>query len=367
MCTRPLIRAETYEPYKNKKGGLSYKAEFLDRISYDDTGFKNLQKSGKYRKVDVIGCGQCHECILAKSRNDATKIMLEKKYGYTKDIGTEEEPNLKHYDYKDNECWFITLTYDDAHLHQHTYVDTETGELRKGISLNKEDIQNFVKQVRNYFPDNCIRYMQVGEYGSHTHRPHHHIIIFGLPLDETKFRKIHMNKLNQPTWISEEKVRDKKSGKVEYLFKKLWPHGNHEIGRVTWRSAAYVARYTLKKAFGNDKEWYILQGKLPEWISMSDNLGIEYYNQKGLEVWDYDCVPVPTPSTGIKCKPPKRWERLLEESDPDLYKMVKDARKLRVETAEKTKKILCSMSPEERRMADEERMKSTFKDIRREV
>lgn len=367
MCTRPLIRAETYETFRNQKGGISYKAEFLDRLSYDDTKFEQLQKAGKYRKVDVIGCGQCHECILAKSRNDATKIMLEKQYGYTRDEGTKEEPKEVHYDYADNECWFITLTYDDAHLHTHTYIDTYTGEVHRGVSLNKDDIQNFVKQCRNYFPNKCIRYMQCGEYGKSTHRPHHHIIIFGLPLDELQFKKIHMNKLGQPTFIDKEVVKDKKTGKIVPLFQKLWPHGNHEIGRVTWRSAAYVARYTLKKAFGEDKDWYILQGKIPEWVSMSDNLGIEYYKQKGNEVWETDCVPISTPSNGNLCKPPKRWERLLEEADPELYKMLKDSRKLKQEAAEAGKRLLTDMTPEERRKADEERMMSVFKDIRMEV
>ena len=35
-CTRPLIRAETWETYINKKGGKSYKIEWLGRDFYDE-------------------------------------------------------------------------------------------------------------------------------------------------------------------------------------------------------------------------------------------------------------------------------------------------------------------------------------------
>ena len=72
---------------------------------------------------------------------------------------------------------FVTLTYDDDHLHSCS-SDYFTG------SLCKSDWPPFMKRLRERVRDICpnLRFYASGEYGDHTHRPHMHAIIFGLTL-----------------------------------------------------------------------------------------------------------------------------------------------------------------------------------------
>lgn len=49
-------------------------------------------------------------------------------------------------EYKDNECWFITLTYEDEYLPIHTYKDENTGSEFSGASTELRDLQNWIKK-----------------------------------------------------------------------------------------------------------------------------------------------------------------------------------------------------------------------------
>ena len=76
---------------------------------------------------------------------------------------------------------FVTLTYSDEGIaHLDRCIDPETGEIGAGPlrSLNKRDIQLFMKRLRKRTGAK-IRYLQCGEYGSKTQRPHHHVLLFG--------------------------------------------------------------------------------------------------------------------------------------------------------------------------------------------
>ena len=77
-----------------------------------------------------------------------------------------------------------------------------------------------------------IRFFHCGEYGESTSRPHYHAIIFGYDFPDKK------------------KWRTTDRGDILYrspLLETLWDKGSSEIGSVTFESAAYVARYSLKK------------------------------------------------------------------------------------------------------------------------
>lgn len=341
-CLKPMVRAETHESFRNKKGKISWKVEWLQRDQYDDNRCQDLVKSGKYRRINIIPCGQCIECRLQYSREWATRIMLEKQYGY----------NGKPY--PDGTAWFLTLTYADEYLSTFKTIDTETGELFEGISLNKNDIPNFFKRIRNHFPDMKIKYLQCGEYGGKTLRPHHHAIVFGLPLPQEEFKKVGMNNLNQPTW-EWKPLSD------------IWGLGYVNIGRVTWESAAYVARYTLKKANSKDNNWYLAQGMLPEWISMSNGIGEWYFEHNKNKIYKTDSVPVLNKSKGVNVKPPKSYDRMLKEMDPALYEKVKAMREQNGITQESLLRHQTDLTPEERRKVSEARMKQVMKDIRNEI
>ena len=114
----------------------------------------------------TVSCGQCIGCRLERSRQWAVRCMHEASM------------------HTDN-C-FVTLTYSDEGIaHLDRCIDPETGEIGAGPlrSLNKRDIQLFMKRLRKRTGAK-IRYLQCGEYGSKTQRPHHHVLLFGFDFSD---------------------------------------------------------------------------------------------------------------------------------------------------------------------------------------
>lgn len=340
MCNKPLIRAETYERYTNKKGTTSYKAEFITREEFDKFGDKYL--NNRYRKITPVGCGQCVPCMLEYSRDKATQIMLEKNFGYK---------NCQPY--PDGTVWMLTATYDNEHLKTHKYARTDTGEIFEGVSLNLEDDQKFMKLLRYYYPNMKMKRVVAGEYGSQSGRPHYHSIIYGLPLDQTQFKTWNVNKWGQRTWIYKD-------------LNEIWGNGMVNIARVEWQNAAYVARYALKKAFKKDKAWYYAQGMLPEFIHWSNGIGRNYFLKNIEKIYDTDTVPIVN-NKGAIVKPPKSYDRMLKEIDPELYEKVKYDRQKHTKSNELILRSQTDLTPEERRTIDEARMLQVMKDLRTEV
>lgn len=354
MCTSPLIRAETFETYTNKKGGISYKVEWLERDMFDkEVGNKKnalYDILPRYRRVTPVGCGQCHECLLNYSRNWATRLMLHKDNGFF--------DGEKYGPYPEGTCWFITLTYANEHLKTHHTVNTETGELHEGTTLYIKDMQNFWKRLRKKFTKYKISYFECGEYGHNpdgTSRPHYHAIVFGVPFDQTQFKKVGMCKaMKTPRWTSKE-------------LEDIWGMGIVDIGRVTWESCGYVARYALKKVDGYNKDWYAAQGRLPEFVAMSKGFSKAYFEKNKNKMYETDSVPIVNKKTGANVKPPLYFDRMLKETDPELYESVKSARRKQAESNELILRQQTNLTPEERRKISEERMQRVIKDLRKEV
>lgn len=114
---------------------------------------------------------------------------------------------------------FITLTYNDK-------------ALPRDFSVQPDSFERFMKRLRRRIEPAQIRFFGCGEYGGKTFRPHYHSIIFGYDFPD---KRLHgYTKRGHPIFTSE-------------LLSKVWPHGFSSIGAVNWRTAAYTARYTLKK------------------------------------------------------------------------------------------------------------------------
>lgn len=96
----------------------------------------------------TVPCGRCYACLINR-REDWTIRLLEE---------------FKVHDYS----YFITLTYAEENL--------TLGSQGNG-TLVKADIQKFWKRLRNQV-EGKVRYYVVGEYGTHTKRPHYHAIVF---------------------------------------------------------------------------------------------------------------------------------------------------------------------------------------------
>ena len=72
------------------------------------------------------------------------------------------------------------------------YLDTQLEKIdirSNNNSINKKDIQKFLKRLRYYFKGRRIRYYYVGEYGERTDRPHYHMALFNCCYTEEKIIK----------------------------------------------------------------------------------------------------------------------------------------------------------------------------------
>lgn len=171
---------------------------------------------------------------------------------------------------------FITLTYDDEHLPE-------------GGSLEKRAFPRFADAMRK----RCsFRYYACGEYGDQSGRPHYHAAIFG------------------QRW---------KPSDIE----PSWGRGNVHVGEFTPESAGYVAGYVTKKVTGKKaKEAY---GALePPFAVMSRRPGIGrgWFDQFATEVFPSDEVIV----QGRPQRPPRYYERLLAEREPEVRELVQEER-----------------------------------------
>ena len=184
---------------------------------------------------------------------------------------------------------FITLTYSDQNLPLNN-------------SLDHRDVQLFMKRLRKHLGKK-IRYYMCGEYGEQFDRPHYHIVLFGHDFEDKKY-----------FFKSPSGSRVYRSETLE----KLWTLGHSSLGDVTFESAAYVARYVMKKITGKQaKDHYgedincqtgeIKSKKTPEYNKMSLKPGI---GQKWLEKYHTDVYPSDQVIIRNKpTKPPRFYDR----------------------------------------------------------
>lgn len=232
-----------------------------------------------------LPCGQCIGCRLERSRQWAMRCLHESSL------------------HEDNH--FLTLTYDDDHLPE-------------GQTLRYRDFQLFMKRLRKISPK--LRFFMCGEYGDKLGRPHYHAIMFNLPIDDLKY----YSKTGSGSKIhTSEKLT------------KLWGMGEVFIGDVTFESAAYVARYCLKKVTGKDSEEFYKRldtstGEIisiePEFAHMSlkPGIGRPWLDRFGSDVYPHDYVII----RGQKVKPPKYYDRVFEQGNPDDLDYIKAQREL---------------------------------------
>lgn len=158
-----------------------------------------------------VPCGRCMACRINRTYEWSMRILHE---------AALHESNC-----------FITLTYDDEHLPANG-------------SLEKAEMQKWIKRYRKILGDKRIKYYICGEYGDKSERPHYHAIILGdRPSKET--------------------------------LEKTWKYGFVQgPGTVTYESCAYVSAYVQKKLGGPmAKEQYEKRGREPPFQLCSQGLG----------------------------------------------------------------------------------------------
>ena len=207
-----------------------------------------------------------------------------------------------------NKNVFVTLTYRPA-------------DLPKDGTLDYRHFQLFMKKLRKKMVPKCpfpvgsperdewlekneIRFYMCGEYGDENWRPHYHAILFNCEFpDKVYWRK---------TATGYPQFRSK-------ILEDLWGLGNCEFGSVTFKSAAYVARYIMKKVNGDEAAFHycdvdpdtgeILSEITPEFSRMSRRPGIgsRWLKRFMPDVYPHGYVVV----DGRKVRPPRFYDQLL--------------------------------------------------------
>jgi len=231
-----------------------------------------------------VPCGQCVGCRLERSRQWAIRCVHE---------ASLHEKNC-----------FITLTYNDEFL-------------PKNRSLCIDHFQKFMKRLRKKFGAN-IRFYHCGEYGSKYGRPHYHALLFNLDFSDKKLWKI----------VNEQKLYTSK------ILEELWPFGFSTVGTATFESAAYVARYIMKKVNGtaadshyervdpDTGEVYRLKS---EYTTMSRRPGIgkNWFEKFKKDVFPSDQVVL----KGRAMRPPRYYDIQFEIDDEKAMSRIKTIRK----------------------------------------
>lgn len=244
-----------------------------------------------------LPCGKCIGCRLDYSRVWADRCVLESL------------------SYDPDRCWFVTLTYDDNSIvnEKRSLVNS------KGyLSLYPKDVQDFLKRLRitwqRRYGCEKIRFFMCGEYGSTSARPHYHLLIYNLPIPDLKYYKANVD--GDILYNSDE-------------IESLWGLGYVVIGKFEWKTAAYTARYVLKKFKGKTKEeteeYYNSLDLVPEYTRCSRNPGIgrDYLDSHVDDVYMRDEIILPG---GRVAKPPKYYDKIVKDYDPDLISRVKSVR-----------------------------------------
>lgn len=257
-----------------------------------------------------LPCGHCIGCRLRYSRTWADRCIAESMY---------HDSNL-----------FLTLTYNDDHLPDPLPLDLDpvTGECEVSPihPLVKRDVQLFIKRLRKKFPEQKIRYFLCGEYGSKNMRPHYHLILFGLKLDDLEL--LYKNDDSFTYYTSK-------------VIEELWyvesdpfnSAGFHIITSVNWNTCAYVARYIVKKQFGQNADIYEKLGYPKEFTLMSrkPGIGYDYFCDHMHDLYsDIHASYVATEDGAREILPNRYYDRLYDLEFPSAYAVIADKRKQRM-------------------------------------
>ena len=270
-----------FHPLKAYRGPLDESTGKLTVRFSPTTGYQD-------RRI-LLPCGQCVGCRLERSRQWAIRCFHEAQLH--------------------DENSFVTLTYNEENL-------------PKDASLSVRHLQLFIKRLRKKYGTG-IRYYACGEYGEQTRRPHYHLILFNFRPPDL------LPHLLSSSSSSTSKPTLFRSASLDVV----WGKGYTLTGHVTFQSAAYVARYIMKKITGatatnhyeqvDETTGEIFQ-LLPEFTTMSRRPGIgkDWYDKYKSEIYDHDNVVI----KGRTMRPPRFYDKQHEKTDPSDYARVKRAR-----------------------------------------
>lgn len=192
-----------------ENGQIDYKVPF----TFDD------ETGVQIPVFTAVPCGKCRVCREQKSKEWEFRCSAE-----TLTSGCTP--------------YFVTLTYNDAN--------------KPVYGLDKKDVQDFLKRLRINMVRSGVmlqfKYFAVGEYGSKTHRPHYHLIIWNFKRNEI-----------YPTTTS-----------ILHVIEKSWKKGFCYCVPCDRGASSYVMKYMRK-------ECYIPKDCTPTFYLKSLGIGLAYF------------------------------------------------------------------------------------------
>ena len=279
-----------------------------------DDGEIIFKERGRIKDNLFLPCARCIGCRLEHSRQWAMRAVHEAKL------------------HKYNSV--VTLTYAPEHL-------PELGQLRP------RDATFFFKRtlkalVKGNDPILCattthtigrsygatphapakptFRYFYCGEYGANWGRPHYHACLFGIDFGDKKY--LATTPAGSKLWRSP-------------TLERLWPYGHSTVGQLNFESAAYTARYVMKKLSGDgnrtdyeiiDPETGEITEKKKEFARMSRRPGIgkAWFDRYKNDAYPEGKVVI----RGHKVNAPRYYTKLYKELDPLGYELLEYGRYL---------------------------------------
>lgn len=276
-----------------------FKKMFVPNVFPDEIATKTnflyqreqLLRDGWIANIYSVGCGSCHSCRMRYSREWANRCVLESMC------------------YDKSNSYFVTLTYADEYLPHSDKTGLPT--------LKWSDHELFNKRLRRYFDyhfgSQGMRFYTAGEYGDLNGRPHYHQLLFNINIPDLEYLAI--NKFGDTLYTSK-------------ILTDLWGMGIVVIGALNWNTAAYTARYVMKKQKGINSLVYTINGieKPDTRMSTRPGIAVPWFEQYGHDLYlqeAVDCDGFPIfhdriilPSNGDKamsCKPPRIFDRIASD------------------------------------------------------
>ncbi|GMO29566.1 MAG: hypothetical protein Ta2B_10550 [Termitinemataceae bacterium] len=227
-----------------------------------------------------VPCQKCINCRIARTAEWSTRLLHEMHY------------------YPDDQCYFITLTYDEDHFPPFG-------------SLSKRHLLNFVQTLKRHTNSPNLKYFMTGEYGDETFRPHYHLILLGLDVDTTD---------------------------ITDVINSCWKKGLIDVGTVTAESIQYTCGYVQKKYSGEKALEEYGEYIEPPFQLQSNGIGKKWL------VENKNKPSVLTDGIKIHGKPrsfPRYYKKLLEKDGSDFkYYLQKKAFDAKKEYYEKLDQVL---------------------------
>lgn len=184
--------------------------------------------------------------------------------------------------------YMATFTYDKKHLPRYG-------------SLTYRHHQLLLKQLRRRKGQGPFRFFCAGEYGGRFQRPHFHTVLFGTELPDVQ------------RWMN----NSFHSAKLQ----EVWGKGNVQLDELNVTTAAYVARYTTRKANKENFTWHIYENgrevgvRARETVRMSKGIGRTWYERWANDLFPSDFAVI----NGKRSKVPRYyWKKAQEALAPEL-------------------------------------------------